>query len=137
MTSVKLIFALARKLRVPAKHGDVPNAYVKADKEVELDIYIHLLQGMTIPEELKKQLGVTDDGELVLELRKELYGLKQAGRLWSKLLHKKLVEIGFEQSLTDMCVYVRRRGTTLLVVGVYVDDLSVTGTEQKEVSTFF
>ncbi|KAG3110051.1 hypothetical protein PI124_g8068 [Phytophthora idaei] len=32
MTSVKLILVLARKWRVPAKHGDVPNAYVKADK---------------------------------------------------------------------------------------------------------
>ena len=32
MSSVKMIFALARKWKVPAKHGDVPNAYVKADK---------------------------------------------------------------------------------------------------------
>ena len=32
LLSVKLIFALSRKWKVPAKHGDVPNAYVKADK---------------------------------------------------------------------------------------------------------
>ncbi|KAG3087307.1 hypothetical protein PI125_g18695 [Phytophthora idaei] len=33
MTSVKLILVLARKWRVPENHGDVPNAYVKAEKE--------------------------------------------------------------------------------------------------------
>eukprot|EP00644_Phytophthora_capsici_P011049 jgi/Phyca11/110264/e_gw1.18.56.1 len=39
-SSVKIILALARKWRVPAKHGDVPNAYVKADKETELEIFV-------------------------------------------------------------------------------------------------
>ncbi|GMF60847.1 unnamed protein product [Phytophthora fragariaefolia] len=49
MSSVKLILALTRKWRVPAKHGDVPNAYVKAKKEAELAIYIRIPQGMEIP----------------------------------------------------------------------------------------
>ncbi|KAG6616520.1 Integrase catalytic core protein [Phytophthora cinnamomi] len=131
MSSVKLILALARKWRVPAKHGDVPNAYVEARKEAELAIYIRILQGMAIPEEILKQLGVTSDDELVLELEKALYGLKQAGRLWNKLLHSKLVEIGFVQSLIDMCVYFRRQEGVLLVVGIYVDDLLVTLCENR------
>ena len=32
LLSVKSIFALYRKWKVPVKHGDVPNAYVKADQ---------------------------------------------------------------------------------------------------------
>ena len=36
MSSVKLILALARVWRVPAQHGDIPNAYVKADKNRSL-----------------------------------------------------------------------------------------------------
>lgn len=40
MSSVELILVLARKWGVPAKHGDVPNAYVKADKEADLDLYM-------------------------------------------------------------------------------------------------
>ncbi|KAE9302954.1 hypothetical protein PF001_g13774 [Phytophthora fragariae] len=137
MTSVKLILVLARKWRVPAKHGDVPNAYVKAEKEAGLTIYINLPQGMVISEEVLKLVGVESAKELVLELQKALYGLKQAGRLWNQLLHKKLIDIGFEQSLTDMCVYFRWRNGVLLVVGVYVDDLLVTGTEQSAVDAFF
>jgi len=92
---------------------------------------------MVLPKELLEKLSVTSPNELVLELRKALYGLKQAGRIWSKLLHKKLIGIGFTQSLVDMCVYFRLRAGVLLVVGVYVDDLLVTGTEQAAVDAFF
>ncbi|GMF16750.1 unnamed protein product [Phytophthora fragariaefolia] len=87
ITSVKLILALERKWGVPAKHGYDPNAYVKAEKEAELNIYLRIPQGMVLPRELLEKLGVTNTNELVLELRKALYGVKQAGRLWSKLLH--------------------------------------------------
>ncbi|POM62934.1 hypothetical protein PHPALM_27860 [Phytophthora palmivora] len=125
MFSVKLIGGLARKWRVPAKHGVVPNAYVKADKEAELVVYIHLLKEMTISEDTKKKLGVASDDNLVLEVLKALYGLKQTGRLWSKLLQKTMLALGFEQSLTDMSVCYRWRLGVLLVVGVYVDDLLV------------
>ncbi|KAE9261798.1 hypothetical protein PR003_g33793, partial [Phytophthora rubi] len=37
----------------------------------------------------------------------------------------------------DMCVYHRRREGILVVVGVYVDDLLVTGMEQQAVDAFF
>eukprot|EP00644_Phytophthora_capsici_P012595 jgi/Phyca11/112904/e_gw1.23.435.1 len=69
MSSVKVILMLARKWRVPAKHGDVPNAYVKAEKEANMDIFVDLPQGMTVPIEVLKLLGVENDDELVLELQ--------------------------------------------------------------------
>lgn len=46
MTTVKVVLALARVWGVPARHGDVPNAYVKADKEEDLEIALHVPQGM-------------------------------------------------------------------------------------------
>ncbi|GMF44886.1 unnamed protein product [Phytophthora fragariaefolia] len=121
----------------PAKHGDVPNAYVQADKEAELDIFLRLPRGMMIPDNVRKRLGVANDSELVLELMKALYGLKQAGRLWNQLLHKTLIKLGFAQSLTDMCVYHRRREGVLVVVGVYIDDLLVTKMQQQADDVFF
>ncbi|OWY99238.1 putative mitochondrial protein [Phytophthora megakarya] len=107
MSNVKLIFALARKWRVLAKHGDVPNAYVNAEKEADLRIYIELPQGMEISEEIRRHMGVNSDDELALELRKALYDLKQAGQ------------------------------GVLLIVGIYVDDLLVAGTQQVAVGSFF
>jgi hypothetical protein len=35
------------------------------------------------------------DDDVVLKLRKSLYGLKQAGRLWGEFLNKKLDGAGF------------------------------------------
>ncbi|KAE8984374.1 hypothetical protein PF010_g5766 [Phytophthora fragariae] len=61
MSRVKLIFVLARKWLVPAKHGDVPNTYANADKEAELDIFLRLPHGMVILEDVRKRLGVTND----------------------------------------------------------------------------
>lgn len=137
MSSVKLILALARKWGVPAKHGDIPNAYVKAEKEPDLRIFLRTPQGMDIKQskaEGHKDCRLDDMG---LELQKALYGLKQAGRLWSELLHEKLKSFGYVQCLTDMCVYFKRVKTKLVVVGVYVDDLLVTGTNSEDVDKFF
>ena len=64
---------------VPAKHGDIPNAYVKADKEEHLQIYLHVPQGMTISAKIMREQDAESEKDLVLELRKSLYGLKQAG----------------------------------------------------------
>lgn len=68
MSSVKVILTLARKRRVPAKHGDVPNAYVKADKEADLDIFIRLPQGMSVLVEVLKMLKVENSDKLALEI---------------------------------------------------------------------
>lgn len=76
-----------------------------------------------------KQHGVDTKDKLVLKLKKSLYGLKQAGRLWSELLHAKLVAVGFIRCLTDI-----RSKTT--IIGVYVDDLLVTASKAILVSDF-
>ena len=66
---------------MPAKHGDIPNTYVKADKEEHLQIYRHVPQGMTISAKIMREQDAESEKDLVLELRESLYGLKQAGRL--------------------------------------------------------
>lgn len=38
LSTVKVVLVLARKWGVPAMHGDNPDAYVKADKEENLEI---------------------------------------------------------------------------------------------------
>ena len=63
--------------------------------------------------------------KLALRLKKSLYGLKQAVRLWSQLLHAKLEETGFTRCGAGMCLYFLRQNGHVTVVGVYVDDLLV------------
>ena len=83
-----------------------------------------------------KRYGVKDSSKLELLLKKALYGLKQAGRLRRKLLHSRLCEAGFTQCPMDMCLYFKKDKTELTVVGVYVDDLLVTGTSKDAVDKF-
>lgn len=137
MDTVKVILALARKWRTRAKHGDIPNSYVKALSEEEHEIFLFVPQGMLLDAELLKVLGLSSARELALHLRKTLYGLKQAGRLWNKLLHSKFIELAFTQCMTDMCLYVKYVGDNVVVVSIYVDDLLVTGTCDAIVDQFF
>ncbi|GMF17068.1 unnamed protein product [Phytophthora fragariaefolia] len=104
MTTGKVIFALALIWGVPARHGDVPNAYVKTDKEKNLQIYLYAPQGMEISKAKLVELGAQHKRELVLRLKKGMYGLKQAGQLWNQLLHCVLTKLGYTQSYTDSCL---------------------------------
>ncbi|GMF59484.1 unnamed protein product [Phytophthora fragariaefolia] len=137
MMSIKLLLALLRKLRVPAKHGDIPNAYVKADKERNMEILLHVPQGMEIDASTLGDLEVTNTSQVALRLHKSMYGLKQAGRLWARHLRDILLRLGFEQCYTDSCIYRKGSGADLTLVGVYVDDFLVTGSTEENVDKFF
>ncbi|KAE9351299.1 hypothetical protein PF008_g5993 [Phytophthora fragariae] len=133
LPSGKVVLAVGRIWGVPARHGDVPNAYVKAPTEEGLEIFLIIPDGMEFTAAELAELGVDDVSELGLLLGQSLYGLKQAGRLWRKLL----LGFGFSQCLTDSCVYVKTDEDGITVVGTYVDDLLVTATSNARVNAFF
>jgi hypothetical protein len=54
----------------------------------------------------------------VLKLLKNLYGQKQAGRVWPQYLHGILLELGYRPSSVDECVYYRDK----LIFLRYIDD---------------
>ena len=65
---------------------------------VERDLY------MKIPTEFEIENGKTLD--YVLKINRNIYGQKQAGRVWNNYLVNKLVnELGFKQSKSDECVF--------------------------------
>jgi len=66
-------------------------------------------------------------------LIKNLFGQKQAGRVWNQHLHKGLTEIGFTQSKYEECLYFRN--VTILLV--YVDDLIIMSHEESDVDKVF
>jgi transposase InsO family protein len=45
--------------------------------------------------------------EYYWKMKKAIYGHPKASRLWANCLHKKLLEFGYHQFLTDQCVYGR------------------------------
>jgi hypothetical protein len=65
---------------------------------IEMDIYSELPQGIQT-----KHAG--NAKEHVLRLEKNIYGQKQAGRVWNSFLVDKLISIGFTTSLIDDCIF--------------------------------
>ena len=104
------------------KQVDFIMAYPQAP--VENDLYMELPHGIATKHGNSK--------EHVLKITSNLYGQKQAGRVWNQYLVSKLESIGFQQSLVDECIFYR--GTTIFAV--YVDDGIVLDLESKNLDTF-
>jgi hypothetical protein len=47
-----------------------------------------------------------------------------------------LKKLGFKKCVTEPAVYTRGVGLSKVILGVYVDDLIVTGGDPKEISVF-
>jgi hypothetical protein len=65
-----------------------------------------------------------------------LYGLRQAPWAWYEKLDATLDKLGFTQSEHEHAIYCRGVGNRRLIIGVYVDDLIITGTSPDEIGRF-
>jgi len=77
-TTIRLIITLAKVNGWYSRQLDFVLAYPQA--EIEGDIYMKLPKGFEIPDNQEK-------GGHCLKLLKNIYGLKQAGRVWNLHLH--------------------------------------------------
>ena len=66
--------------------------------------------------------------DYVLKLKRNLFGQKQAGRVWNKHLVKALEQVGFVTSNVDECLFYK--GKVIFVL--YTDDSILTGPNPKE-----
>ena len=56
-------------------------------------------------------------------LKKSLYRLKQAGRIWNKIIEEYLLSKRYEQLKSELSIFIRRVGSILVIIAVYIDDL--------------
>ncbi|KAE8725286.1 hypothetical protein F3Y22_tig00009003pilonHSYRG00075 [Hibiscus syriacus] len=97
----------------------------------QMDVYNAFLQGNLL-EEVYMQLpqGFYSQGEnMVCRLQKSIYGLKQASRQWNMRLTEALVTAGYVQSKFDYSLFTKRKGTKIVIMLIYVDDLLITGND--------
>src|SRR4051812_48020135 len=124
MESVRLLIALAAQESWRIHHMDVKSAFLTG--EIEEEIYV------------KQPPGYVQEGEehKVLKLHKTLYGLRQTPRAWNIKLDSTLVSLGFEKSPLEHTMYKRGQGMDRLLVGIYVDDLLITGADEEVIAKF-
>ena len=99
-------------------------AFTQAD--VERDLYMELPKNFSVP---GTKVTYEDKDKYVLKLVKNLYGQKQAGKVWYDHLKDKLTKLGFIQSRFDECVFYY--GKTIFLV--YNDDTILVGPDEKEI----
>ena len=111
--SIRLMLALSVELGLCGEHIDVVSAYVNTP----------------IPDivfmEQPKQFEVGDRNGTVCRLKKCLYGLKQSGREWYRMIKTILTKLGFLPTIGDPCLFYHK--LRKLYVFLYVDDLGVWG----------
>ena len=105
--ATRIMFAYAASKKFEIHQADCVAAYLNAPLEK------HVLSP-PLPGQEKK---------VIWRLKKAVYGLRQSGFIWAQTLATMLIDNNFLRCPFEPCLY--RKGELLL--GVYVDDLLITG----------
>ena len=99
--------------------ADIGNAYLEATTDEK----VFIVAGPEF-EELQGH---------ILIIYKALYGLKSSGLRWSQKLHDIMIDIGFQPSRADPCVWLRPnvKENHYEYIAIYVDDLLIAMKEPK------
>nr|GEX00098.1 ribonuclease H-like domain, reverse transcriptase, RNA-dependent DNA polymerase [Tanacetum cinerariifolium] len=122
--TIRLLLAIAANNKWEVHHLDVKSAFLHG--ELKEEVYVTQPKGFT-----KKG----NDGK-VYRLIKALYDLRQAPRAWNIKLDNTLKSLDFKKYALEQAIYTKASKDSLLLVGVYVDDLIITGTPKKEIDEF-
>jgi hypothetical protein len=119
MTSQRVIIVTVAAEGLELFQIDVANAYLNG--VIDAQIY------------MRQPTGFEDKcyPNLVWELLKSLYGLKQAGNIWNAAIHSYILEIGFTRTSTDLCIYTitfLRRDH--MIIAIHVDDFLITSNKE-------
>jgi Reverse transcriptase (RNA-dependent DNA polymerase)/Chromo (CHRromatin Organisation MOdifier) domain len=112
-TGLRMLMALAIQYGLRIHQMDVKSAYLHG--EIDTEIFIeqpHLFEERS-------------HADWVYKLKKGLYGLKQAGRIWHQTLQKYLLEIGYISLDSEPSIYWKKIKNRMIIVAVYVDDLQL------------
>jgi len=116
---IKLLLALVLTLGWHTVQLDYVLAFTQAP--IERELYMQIPKGMEV------EGGRSDDH--CFKLKKNIYGGKQAGRVWNQYLVNKLKDCGFKQSKIDECVFYHGK----IIYVLYTDDSIIAGPDKQEI----
>ena len=74
--------------------------------------------------------------EECLEIKKGMYGLVQASRLYFLKFTKYMKELGFQQCPSEQCLFFKWGKRSMLILATYVDDSIIFG-QREDINDFF
>jgi len=90
---------------------DVKTAFLNGDLEEE--IYMDQPEGFVS----------TGKENMVCNLKKSIYGLKQASKQWYLKFNDTITSYGFVENTVDRCIYMKVSGSMFIILVLYVDDI--------------
>jgi transposase InsO family protein len=120
-SALRTLIALAVSNRLEIEQIDIETAYLNG--VIDKTVYLEQPEGFDSPEYPRSRY--------VCLLRKGLYGLKQAGRIWNGTLHQYLLELGFKQLDSEPCIYIKDGNRSPIILGVYVDDIVIAAQDKQ------
>ena len=121
-SSIRILLAIVAHKDWELQQMDVKTAFL--NRELEEKIYMEQPEGF-----VKK--GEEDN---VCLLKRSLYGLRQSSRQWYIRFDEFIQRIGFEKSLYDSCVFIKKRkGTAAAYLLLYVDDMLIAAATLSEI----
>jgi len=109
--SLRIIMALVAHLDLELHQMDVKTAFLNG--ELEEEVYMFQPEGFITEK----------DQNLVCKLLRSIYGLKQSSRRWYIKFHNVVTSFGFEENIVDDCIYIKTRGSSFIILVLYVDDI--------------
>ena len=100
---------------------DVNNAFLHG--ELDQEIYMIQLRDFEIITHLN----------YVCKLKKAFYGLKQAPKAWYSKIVKFLTQNGYVMAHANSRLFVKFEAAKIAIVLVYMDDLIITGDDEREI----
>lgn len=123
LESLRLLLSIAATLDWDLRQLDVKTAFLHS--ELDEEIYMEQPEG-SIAE------GYEDH---VCKLRKGIYGLKQAGRQWNKMLDETMHKHGFNRIPANHCLYMCISSQGKSIIAVHTDDMAVTASTPSEMDS--
>ncbi|GAU44851.1 hypothetical protein TSUD_112250 [Trifolium subterraneum] len=125
LETIRIVVAIAAYNGWKMHQLDVESAFLNGPLEEE--VYVKQPPGFEVKGQEQK----------VYRLRKALYGLKQAPRAWNKRIDGFLIKIGFTKCVSEHGLYVKGSSKLDHIIRcLYVDDLLITGANEKEILKF-
>ncbi|GJW38939.1 retrovirus-related pol polyprotein from transposon TNT 1-94 [Tanacetum coccineum] len=111
LEAIRIILAFAAHMNMVVYQMDVKTAFLNGNLREE--VYVSQPDGFVDP----------DNPNHIYKLKKALYRLKQAPRVWYDMLSLFLISQDFSKGLVDPTLVIRKEAKELLLVQVYVDDI--------------
>jgi len=110
-------------------HWDISVAFTNAKAE---ETYVRF------PKSFPSDMLPGIKGGTIARLKRNLYGSKSAPKLWYNCLYQFLIELGFTSVAGHPCLFIRitivEGQNIVIVIGIFVDDLLVTGNSVAEIN---